>query len=1000
MDKPTIFISYSHKDEVWKDRLRPHLQALELDDRIVVWDDRKIDAGDTWYPEIKDAINRARVAVCLISADFLASKFCVKEEIPAFLQRRETEGVVILPVLVRPCFWEKTEWLSQVQMLPRDGKSVASDFKDDFDTVFTAVAKRIFEVIDNPDYQPPAPPAPIWTMPEKLDTSRLPVTGSELFGRQAQLELLDEAWDSAATNVVSFVAWGGVGKSTLVNKWLERLAKDNYRGANRVYAWSFYSQGTTERATSADLFINSALEWFGDEDPTAGSPWDKGERLARLIRQQRTLLLLDGMEPLQSSSSFERGKIKDPALATMLTELARENPGLCVITTRERISDLIVRQAASLSGSGHEANRLPAETSTSWQLVEQSNDWVLSILNPSAVRGADAVRQIDLELLSPEAGRALLRFGGVRGTDEELERAAESFGCHALALNLLAVYLQDIPGHHVSAADQIPDLDIPEAEGKHPRRMIAAFERKLGEGPELEVLRILGLFDRPADGASLAALRKAPKIPGLTDHIGEEVEAAWLRAVQKLRKLKLIADESHHDPDELDAHPLVREHFRQQLQCHHSDAWREANLRLYEHLCATTKELPDTVEEMSPLYAAVAHGCAAGRQQQALDDVYKRRIQRWGEHFNWHKLGAFGHDLATLRGFFLTPWHLPCAALIESDQVLVLNEAGIDLRALGRMREAVQPIQAGLDARIKQEAWKKSAAIIAGNLSELTLTLGDLPQALITAQQSVELAGRSGDTMQRMVNRTTLADALHQAGRLTEAAVEFRRAEVLQSVWQPQLPLLYSLVGFRYCDLLLSQGQFQVVQNRATQTLEWSQQYGGPLAVALDQLSLGRAYLLQVKTSTLFVAEAGTVPVPPYLSSSVQPLPLEPDSAALTQAANWLHRAVDKLREAGQRDVLPLGLLARAEWARVAKQFDQARRDLAETFTIAERGEMRLHLADCYLEFARLSLAMGDAASARKAWETAKTMVEEMGYHRRDGEVAALSAELGMRKPE
>ncbi len=92
MDKPTIFISYSHKDEVWKDRLRPHLQALELDDRIVVWDDRKIDAGDTWYPEIKDAINRARVAVCLISADFLASKFCVKEEIPAFLQRQRIAG--------------------------------------------------------------------------------------------------------------------------------------------------------------------------------------------------------------------------------------------------------------------------------------------------------------------------------------------------------------------------------------------------------------------------------------------------------------------------------------------------------------------------------------------------------------------------------------------------------------------------------------------------------------------------------------------------------------------------------------------------------------------------------------------------------------------------------------------------------------------------------------------------------------------------------------------
>ena len=949
MDKPTIFISYSHKDEKWKDRLRPHLQALALDDRIVVWDDRKIDAGDTWYPEIKDAINRARVAVCLISADFLASKFCVKEEIPAFLQRRETEGVVILPVLVRPCFWKKTEWLNQMQMLPRDGKSLAADFKDDFDTVFAAVAEQIFEVIDNPDYQPPAPPASVWAMPEKLDTSRLPVTGSELFGRQAQLELLDEAWDSAATNVVSFVAWGGVGKSTLVNKWLEQLAKDNYRGAQRVYAWSFYSQGTTERATSADLFIHSALEWFGDEDPTAGSPWDKGERLARLIRQQRTLLLLDGMEPLQSANSFDRGKIKDPALSMLVTELARENPGLCVITTREHISDLDNRYG---TGSG--------------------SDWVLSILNPSATRGADAVRQIDLELLSPEAGRALLRFGGVRGTDEELERAAESFGCHALALNLLAVYLQDIPGHHVAAADQIPDLGITEAEGKHPRRMIAAFERKLGEGPETEVLRLLGLFDRPADGASLAALRKAPKIPGLTDHIGEEAEAAWLRAVQKLRKLKLIGEESHHDLDELDTHPLVREHFRQQLEDQHLDAWREASLRLYEHLCATTKKFPDTVEEMAPLYAAVAHGCAAGRHQQAFEDVYSWRIERGKEFFNTRKLGAFGADLAALAGFFETPWNETLTGLTEVAQSNAIAKAGFDLRALGRLKEAIQPMFLILNMDTFQEDWD-SAAIDAGNLSELYLTLGEVAQACELAQQCVELADRNSKALRRVGKRATLADALHQAGQLEEAEAVFREAETLQEDDNPNFPFLFSLSGFHYCDLLLGQGRWLEVYYRAAQTLDWVTPENQPLNIALDNLSLGRACLLQSRQ-----ANAGDY----------------------RQAAEFLQRAVDGLRQAGTMDHLPRGLLALAEWARVVQQFDQARRDLAEAFTIAERGEMRLHLADCYLEFARLSLATGDRDLARKAWETAKAMVEEMGYHRRDGEVAALAAELGMTKVE
>ena len=123
---------------------------------------------------------------------------------------------------------------------------------------------------------------------------QLPVTGAELFGAIDELELLDEAWASETTNVVSLVAWGGVGKSTLVNKWLEALEADNWRGAQRVLGWSFFSQGTGERATSADQFIDHALSLLRrSRDLKAGSPWAKGERLAELARKNRALLILD-----------------------------------------------------------------------------------------------------------------------------------------------------------------------------------------------------------------------------------------------------------------------------------------------------------------------------------------------------------------------------------------------------------------------------------------------------------------------------------------------------------------------------------------------------------------------------------------------------------------------------------------------------------------------------------------------------------------------------------
>jgi tetratricopeptide (TPR) repeat protein len=281
-------------------------------------------------------------------------------------------------------------------------------------------------------------------------------------------------------------------------------------------------------------------------------------------------------------------------------------------------------------------------------------------------------------------------------------------------------------------------------------------------------------------------------------------------------------------------------------------------------------------------------------------------------------------------------------------------------------------MQAGLEAHIVGKAWS-NAAIQAGSLSELYLTLGDLAQALAYARQSVELADRSGDAFMRMVNRTTLADALHQAGHLSQAEAAFCQAEEMQKADQPQFSLLYSLPGFRYCDLLLSQGEYREVQRRAAQTLEWVTPQNWLLDIALDHLSLGRAYLLQT-----LPCETG-----------------EGRGGGYTQAATHLNQAVDGLRQAGQQDDLPRGLLARAELHRVTGALDRARADLEEALSIATRGGMRLHQADCHLEYARLYLACGEKEKARESLAKVKAMIEEMGYHRRDKEVKDLEKHSG-----
>jgi len=120
------------------------------------------------------------------------------------------------------------------------------------------------------------PPARL--APKKISVARLPVTGSDVFGREEDLAFLDRAWANKDVNVVTIVAWAGVGKSTLINHWLRRMATDHYRSAELVFGWSFYRQGTSGGTSSADEFLDAAVHWFGDPDPRLGTAWERNLR--------------------------------------------------------------------------------------------------------------------------------------------------------------------------------------------------------------------------------------------------------------------------------------------------------------------------------------------------------------------------------------------------------------------------------------------------------------------------------------------------------------------------------------------------------------------------------------------------------------------------------------------------------------------------------------------------------------------------------------------------
>ncbi len=334
---------------------------------------------------------------------------------------------------------------------------------------------------------------------------------SELVGREVELAQIDDAWRSDATHVLTFVALGGEGKTSLVAKWAAKLSAENWHDCETAFAWSFYSQGTRDRGdASADVFLAEALRFFGEgelaDSPT--SAWEKGRQLARVVGARRALLILDGLEPLQyPPTSPTKGELKEDGLIALLSGLADTNAGLCLVTTRYAIPNLDMYRETTAP-------------------------------------------QVELERLSTEAGVDLLHKLGVRpesGTSEEFRGLVEDVKGHALTLNLLGQYLAEAHAGDIRKRDlvKLEEADAQE-QGGHAFRVMDAYVKwfETGEGETgqriIAHLKLMGLFDRAPGGDCIGALMCEPVIKGLTDSLVSASEGQRNIAMSRLADAKLL----------------------------------------------------------------------------------------------------------------------------------------------------------------------------------------------------------------------------------------------------------------------------------------------------------------------------------------------------------------------------------------------------------------------------------------------------------------------------
>jgi hypothetical protein len=987
--KHIVFISYCHKDKAWKDSLVRNLSVSLCAERVELWGDWRVHNTDNWYEEISSAMERASVAICLISPNYLSSDYVRNEEIPYLVER--VENLLLLLVMLCPCRLDGIPWLEHIPILPSHGKSLLHDYQHREIVIWSKISMMIKQRIDDPEFvQKPKPPRWPELCGDRVSVGRLQTTRKDVFGRSNELEFLYRSWDQQTPRVVILAGPSGTGKTALVGKWLNLMRRDNYRGAQRVYAFSFNAPGRNVDTVSSHSFVSQALRWFGDDSAVTrySSPQGRGRHLAELVQRERVLLVFDGIDSFQTVVSHNHGEITDLAIRTLLTCLRRHNPGLCVLTTRRGIA----------TGKGFE------------------NVWL----------------QMNLNHISIQAGRALLHVSGVSSSDKVTENVVRSFGNHALAINLLAGYLLELSKADLYEALCVPYPAEAEAEEAPVIRILSAIEKALSRSPEAEVIRLLSLFDRPVTLDEIFALHEVPKmdttarmlerfdgiweygtlfytppkrseypdVKGQTSHLAKLSREGFLAIVERLRRANLVLPAGCSDSQEIDVHHAIREYFRSRLRSADPRGWRELNSRLCDYYRAlSVNRYPETVEEMTPLFEALSYGCRARRHKEVLEEIYEQRIQRIGWD-NWYctkKLGAIDADLAALSQFFDVPWRTPSPCLWKWQPAYVLGEVGFRLFCLGRLSDAMQPASDGLQEYVRWECWG-GASICASLVSAIQLALGYIRASRDSARQAIALADKSGDFFLRVTSRTGLADIDHHAGRLNEAKKSLRSAESIQKSAAPSGVLGYSMQAYRICDILLSDGNFSEVLERSPAMIRWAEYNNIALDMGLSQTVLSQAQFQEVMT--------------PCENECIRDVSTALDSMNL---------AVEHLRKSSDQFYLARGLLVRSELHRVMREYPRSQCDLDEAFSIAVASGSMLLKCDAHLECSRLLLKILDEGgsldknyffpdgpfvlynavaeplgAARAHLGIAETIASETGYHRRDPEILITSCEIEM----
>lgn len=759
--------------------------------------------------------------------------------------------------------------------------------------------------------------------PCQVDLSRLPMGTGRVLGRAGIVSDIRLAIADTEVSVYALTGLGGLGKTSIVRVLCDELADNAYDGLERIFAWSFDAGGSGDVGVdSVGEFWDAALSFWGYRGERLTESTEKARELTRLLQSRPSLLILDSFETIQRDD----GSITDRSMIVLLEALRRDGThrGLALLTSRRPLDAL----ADSAGGVGFrsaegESLRLPTEVAVQ-----------------------------------------LLRSVGVKGRDEELAAAVTALRGHALTITLAGAALARDFGGDIARLQELTD-DLG-GEGQV-SSLIAYYMRGWPDGSaERQLLVLMSLFTAPAtpdelehvaaSTSSMSALREMPF-------------HALAGALESMTVSGLVI----RDGATYSLHPLARSFVSESFEKTDPPGYRQAHSVLCDQAFHRAPESVGTLADLAPLYAAVYHGCMAGRYSEMFD-VYWERISAGNRFLNATQLGDRSGDVRVIASFF--PGGISSGTNPElSHEALwwLLAKAAFDLSSMGRFHESIAPRKASLRIIEAAGCWGL-AAYDRRRLVHVLICLGRLEEASREAQRSVEYAVRV---------RANPADSEH-ISFVTEPDVEVLWHKCVAD--QAYVRLLMGKVGSEEVE--------QALAADADGTLLYHRFLLGAAATdgvrSVERLAVRKLQQQIEGGSSTGIANAEIV-----VGLAYRRLGKLDEAEAMLRDAQLRHDRAGRTDELMRANV-EIAALHFERWkvdgdkGRLLTALDV----LDDLEQLADFSGAELLRADGSVVRVSVLMALGDLEKARTTLEALKAAVQRMGYRLHDSEIQALTNEL------